>query len=176
MRRRTLFVLVEGDDDELFFDKVLLRCFRKIFDRVHIIQWTQKSKKDLNKYLSTLESKEYPYIFVADFRRICISQTKADLAKIYEDLNPVRIAVVKTEIESWFIAGLDKLACEKLGIPESRWTDDLGKKRFATMMPRRYITVAEFMIDILREYSIDVARTKNKSIAHLLDTYGICGG
>jgi hypothetical protein len=175
LRRRSLYILVEGDDDELFFEKVLKKCFNKKYDEVYIIQWRQKSKERLNNYLDNLETEEYPYIFVADFRRICISQTKDDLTQTYETLGPAHIAVVRKEIESWCIAGLDRSACERLGIPETHRTEGLGKRRFDSMMPKRYKTVAEFMMDIFREYSIDVARTKNDSIAHLLDTYGVCG-
>jgi len=53
-------------------------------------------------------------------------------------------------------------------------TDDLGKKRFMSMMPARYETVIEFMLAIIDEYSFEVARSKNTSLSHLLDKYGIC--
>jgi len=41
---KELFIFVEGDDDELFFDKVLELMFREKYDSVSLIQWAQERK------------------------------------------------------------------------------------------------------------------------------------
>jgi len=174
MQRGILYLLVEGKDDELFCERLLSRCFSKVFDDIRIIQWAEKSAGTVNKLLLSFQDKEYPYIFFGDFRRLCITGTKQDLAHIYEALDLSQILVVVKEIEGWYIAGLDDAACERLGIPRMNRTDDLGKKRFMSMMPARYETVIEFMLAIIDEYSFEVARSKNASLSHLLDKYGIC--
>ena len=69
MQQGILYLLVEGDDDELFFERLLLRCFSKVFDDIRIIQWAQKPAETVTKLVRSFQAKEYPYIFFGDFRR-----------------------------------------------------------------------------------------------------------
>ena len=53
---RKLFVLVEGGDDERFFESVARPMFEKAYDIVQFWQYSQKKKAKVNNFLNNLNS------------------------------------------------------------------------------------------------------------------------
>ena len=84
------------------------------------------------------------------------------------DLDNERIIVVQKEIESWYLAGLEDVSCEKLGLPTMTCTEELSKEEFNAIVKRgRDKTRMSSMLEMLRVYDLDTAITKNKSLRYL---------
>ena len=82
-----------------------------------------------------------------------------------------RVAVVVTEIEGWYLAGLDKSACHALGIPFKGATSGVSKEAFERLIPRRYRSTTAFMVQALGHFDMDVARRRNASFNHFMVKY-----
>ncbi|MHC4361138.1 MAG: hypothetical protein ACYSTN_10185, partial [Planctomycetota bacterium] len=82
------------------------------------------------------------------------------------DINNV-IVIVK-EIESWYLAGLDSKNCKKLGIKVFRKTDNITKEQFDKLRPRKFNSRIDFMIEILKRFSMETAKRKNKSFDYFI--------
>ena len=88
-------------------------------------------------------------------------KTKKIKSRLIEDDN---IFVVIKEIESWYLAGLDKETLKKLGISYSeKRTDLLTKERFDQLMSNKYVSRIDFMQEILENFQVETAKQKNKS-------------
>ncbi len=108
------------------------------------------------------------YIILTDINHSpCVTQrknllkTKKIKSRLVEDDN---IFVVIKEIESWYLAGLDKETHKKLGISYSeKRTDSLTKERFDGLMSNKYVSRIDFMQEILENFQLETAKQKNKS-------------
>ena len=175
MRHDIIYIIVEGDDDELFFGRILRRCFRKRFPDVRIYQWSQKSKDEMRKLLNKHQSKEDEYIFIGDLEGPCISGTIDDLTEVFSELERERVFIVEREIEGWYLAGLGNEACQTLGIKEPGTTDGIGKRRFRILMKEgRFTSKNDFLMEIIKLYDLGLAKTRNTSLSRLLFQFQIC--
>ena len=85
-------------------------------------------------------------------------------------MDVARIAVVKAEIESWYLAGLDHRNAGSLEIWYSGNTESMTKEDF-TRMHEKYSSKIDFMTDILKKFSIDIAKTRNESFRYFCDKF-----
>ena len=77
------------------------------------------------------------------------------------------------EIESWYLAGLNDEECKRLGLPTTiDNTDHISKEQFLGLMPDRFDSKAEFMLEILRVFDHETARSKNSSFRYFMQKYG----
>jgi hypothetical protein len=112
------------------------------------------------------------YIFMSDLDFVpCISARKKKLLEKYRDLNEDRVQIVVTEIEGWYYAGLDKGICEKLGVRFLPSTDAMTKEQFNGLIPNRFVSRTDYMLEILRCFSLDLGKQKNKSLGHFVQKY-----
>jgi hypothetical protein len=77
--------------------------------------------------------------------------------------------VVIKEIESWYIAGLRDIESKKFGIQTFSTTDSLTKENFSNLIPKRYDSRLDFMIEILKNFSAETAKQKNKSFRYCIE-------
>jgi len=161
---------VEGSDDETFFSHILVPELKKKYDGVQIIQWARDSKKSINKVISSLNKMKRPYMFVTDRDNLpCLTKKKEHLKEKYNKIDINRILIVKIEIESWYLAGLDNKSCSELGIKEFSSTDNLIKEKFNELIPSGTLRTV-FLSRILDRFSIETAKTKNSSFKYFFES------
>ena len=82
------------------------------------------------------------------------------------------VLIVCKEIESWYLAGLTYNDCKKMGIPDSlNDTDHLSKEQFLGLMPERFGSKTEFMLEILQVFDHETARARNSSFRYFIEKY-----
>ena len=115
---------------------------------------------------------ESDYIFVGDINTHSDEKSKKqELKNKYKKVDENSIIVVKKEIESWYLAGLDVKSSKALGVLYLHSTDDVIKEQFNSMVPNKFDSEIDFMKEILNHYSIETAKQKNESFNHFIKKY-----
>ena len=189
MNNRRLFVFLEGNDDERFFEWVIRPLLEKDYDLVQFWQYGQKKKVKVNGFLNSIKAMQSvgtaDLIIAADLDESpCVTDRKERILSSFRGLSAgaggsselrsfTQILVVCREIESWYLAGLDDNECQRLGIPTD-WnnTDHLSKEQFLSLMPQSYTSKAEFMLEILHLFDHETARAGNRSFSYFMQKYG----
>ena len=173
MPYKALYILVEGDDDERFFKKILLPRLREKHDYIKVIQYAQKPKKFeyIKKFIKSIQSMG-DYIYVTDINDSpCITAKKQEIQDKLKNIDEDRILVVIKEIESWYLAGLDDTCSKKFRISLCDTTDDLTKKQFNNLIPKKFGSRIAFMQEILKCFNIETAKHKNESFRYFCKKY-----
>lgn len=124
----------------------------------------------MNKDIKT--KSKYNYLFLSDLDNAqfpCITARKEDRFNNYPYLDFSKIIVVKEEIESWYLAGIDSsLAMFKdLEIPDS--TDGIDKESFDEMIAGLFEYKKDCLIEIAKNYDFELAKDRNSSFKYFLD-------
>jgi len=166
----SLYILLEGNDDERFFDKIIKPRFQGKYDLVKLWKYSQQKTNKIGRYIRAINSMGADYIYVADINNApCVTARKCSISISCPQASKNNIIVVIKEIESWYIAGLDDNTCRKLRIARTS-TDDITKEQFNQLIPKN-ATRTEVMIDILMNYHLDVAQERNKSLQYFLEKW-----
>lgn len=168
MHGETIYILVEGNDDERFFESILFPLFRDRGRRVKIWKYAREKRSRTEKFIRTLQTSGFTYILVRDIDRApSVLAKQKEVASWYHHAIPKhRIAVVVVEIESWYLAGLDERAAWALGLPEPPGcTDGVSKEDFNLLIPDGMSRI-HFMREILRRYDVGTAERQNRSFAY----------
>jgi len=169
MSQQTLFVFVEGVDDEIFFEKILSSHHHARFCSVHMWPYANRSQKSITSLLRSLQQIHADYVFIADMDdNPCVSSKKAKLIAKFPNLVPSKIFIVNKEIESWYLAGIDAQHANKLRLKIPSKTDAVDKAQFESMIPRKFISRIDFMLEILKVFSWLTAQQKNKSFHYFV--------
>ncbi|MFX0097764.1 MAG: hypothetical protein ACFE7E_08410 [Candidatus Hodarchaeota archaeon] len=157
---------LEGDDDERLFVSIIKPKLLNNYDHVDIIKYAKLSKRFIKQYVRSIGSMKAKYILLSDLNDSpCVTQKKERILECYSFLDKDRIQIVVKEIESWYIAGLNKNTSEVLGIKNINNTEQITKEQFHALMPQGFVKV-DFMKEILKMFSIDVAKRKNRSFEY----------
>ncbi|PNR88787.1 hypothetical protein X925_04970 [Petrotoga sp. 9T1HF07.CasAA.8.2] len=65
MAYERLYILVEGDDDKRFFEKIITPLFEGKYDQVKVWKYAQQKKEKVSKFLKSIKGMNADYIFVA---------------------------------------------------------------------------------------------------------------
>lgn len=152
-----LFVFVEGLDDERFF--------RWYFNgrNIEIICYSKEKYTKIDNYIKSIKRMpDTEYIIVADADGKSFEDKKQIVLNDFPSSSIENIYVVQYEIESWYLAGVTAEACTKHKVKYFRNTDNITKELFEGLIPKRFSRV-DYMIEILKKYSIDEARSSNKT-------------
>ena len=191
MAFRMILILVEGADDERFFNYVVKPKLAQTYDYIQIEQYSEATKGDVNSILydyfamnATVEV-QADAILVADLNASpCVTDRKERIRRRYRSLSgdtgtplgphlSTRILIVCKEIESWYLAGLSDIEFNRMGIAtDLHHTDHFTKEQFLGLMPHRYSSRAEFMLEILQVFDHETARSKNSSFRYFMQNYG----
>jgi hypothetical protein len=172
VKNRILFLLVEGDDDERFFQNIIKPKLEEKYERVLIRKYAQVQNAKINKLLKSIKEMGADYIYVVDINSaLCVTGKKKKIRNKFQNINTDKIIVVIKEIESWYIAGLDSARSKQFKIPVFNNTDGITKEQFNDLIPKRFASRIDFMIEILNCYSTEIARQKNKSFRYFLGKY-----
>lgn len=103
------------------------------------------------------------YIFFSDNDSSpCVVAKKEKVQSVYGRCATERIQVVVEEIESWYLAGLSEEKHSEWKLSNKRDTDALTKKQFDALIPGKF-TRTDFMVEVLKYFSIQTARRNNQS-------------
>jgi len=174
---RQIFFFVEGPDDARFFKSVIQPHLINHFDDIRVVEYQRMSKtQKLYRFIRSVKSIPFAnYYFIKDINSApCISEKKRDTYKNYNNrIESEKIIIVVREIESWYVAGLDERACNDFGIRHAPNTDTLTKEQFNLLIPETYGSRTDFMIEVLKSFSIETAKTKNRSFQYFCSKLAI---
>lgn len=178
MSSKPLYIFIEGNDDEDFVNTVIKPLFRG----KHIIPWkySQKEKSKINGFIKSIQSMGADYIFMTDFdEKDCLKSREDEVLQKFSSLNQECIAIVKNEIESWYIAGINKeikkekecsKSLRKISVPDD--TEIIKKEDFLDLMPINFNgSKIDFMQEILKCYDISIAKRRNNSFKRFISNF-----
>lgn len=169
MSEKKTKIFVEGINDARFFDWVMSRYYK-----LYPIPYQQKKNRLISKYIEQAKAKEdQDYVFLADLDShsfTCVTSKKNKRMDEYSTLDDTnRIIIVKEEIESWYIAGI----CEEcpddiksISVPDN--TENFTKEDFEEIIPPRFSSTIDFMIEIGKCFDLNSAKTRNDSFNRLI--------
>ena len=81
--------------------------------------------------------------------------------------------MAKIEIESWYLALLDDNACRRFKIRPGKIknTAHITKEQFDALIPKKFDSRVDFMVEILECASIESAKQRNTSFKYFIDKY-----
>ena len=167
-----LILFVEGRDDTRFVERVLSPLAQKTFTDIQIYEYAQRKPSQVREYISQIKFvSDWDYLFTADFDEgPCITLRKSRLMDQYDSLDdPKRILIVRREIESWYLAGLNSDSCAHLGIPNFPNTNDIVKEQFDGIIPQRFDSRTDFLVETLKWFDATTARRKNASFDYAME-------
>ena len=168
---KKLSIWVEGDRDRRFFENIIEPLFYKSFDKVEILEYRCTKTQTVNTIIRKTKGQN-DYIFTKDMDfPTCMGRKKDSIIKKYPSIISNKIIIVKKDIEGWYLAGLSNETCKELGLKPHSTTDDVTKSEFNSIRPKEFDSDIDFRMEILRNYDIDLAKTKNKSLRYFLKKY-----
>jgi hypothetical protein len=161
---RRLFIWVEGPDDLRFFEAIVKPVLSKRYSWIDFVQYAGMKDEKVRDFISSINAMGADYLFARDVDAFaCASGAKADTIGHVGNLNPARIVVVKEEIEGWYVAGLNRRSSRRLGFNHPGNTETITKEGFNALMPRRFASRVDFMMEILKAATIADGRRNNAS-------------
>jgi len=167
-----LVIFVEGEDDKNFFEKIVTPKLEYKYE-VRIFEYARRKKEKISDFIRSIKSMNGDYIYVSDFDSgPCISAKKEKKCGEYKNIEKDKIIIVKQEIESCYLAGLNDANSKKFKIKKvPDVTDTVTKEKFYEL------TIKErdlnFMLKILNNFDIETAKQKNKSFKYFVTKYKI---
>lgn len=152
-----LFIFVEGSDDERFF--------RHFFPEknVKIIQYAHMSHQDFRKMIqSTCYIDNADYIVITDADGATVEDKKNKFVDRHPHCDRNKLFVSQREIESWYLAGLNREETLKRKIKYIPNTNEVSKEQFEQLVPKGY-SLIHFKREILEIYDFCEARKRNES-------------
>jgi len=167
-----LNIFLEGSDDVRFFEKALVPVLRTRYGEVRLIPYASLRGVVVDRLIRGLERREEEYVIVADIdSEPSVRAKKGVILRRFGRAGPGAVVVVVMEIESWYVAGADDGFLRGCGLVPPGSTDRLTKEEFNALIPRRYISRVEFMLDLLESYSLERGADRNRSLEFFLNRY-----
>ena len=171
MANKRLRVLLEGNDDERFFEDIIKPILSPQYDLIQVWQYAQQPLRRTKNFLRAIKAMNSEYFFLRDINDFpCVTARLESIKCKYGariDINNV-IIVVK-EIESWYLAGLDDKARKELGIGTFHNTDNIIKEKFNNLIPKKFDSRIDFMIEILKRFTVETGTQKNRSFLYFIN-------
>ena len=168
MSYNILYLFVEGTDDERFFESAIKPRLKKNYDYIEVRKYAEKNKKYIFNLIKTIKSMNDSYIYFSDINNApCITLKKQKILEKYKTIDRNRIVVVIKEIESWYLAGLNDEDSKKLTKKLFKSTDTITKEQFNKYKPKNESRI-NFMIELLKVFSVDIAKQKNNSFSYFM--------
>jgi hypothetical protein len=164
-----LLLLVEGDDDERFFKRVIIPILDNTRYEIRIWKYKQEKKEKIDGFLLTA-SKIGIYLLFHDIdAEPCLVSKRNKVIKNFSNADLKKVVIVISEIESWYLSGVNLEICKKMGIckflPE---TNSCSKEQFIQLIPRNMSKV-EFMSNMLDSFDIELGKKRNKSLKYFFE-------
>ncbi|MEA3324587.1 MAG: hypothetical protein U9Q37_05535 [Euryarchaeota archaeon] len=175
MEYNLLFILIEGDDDERFFESVVKPFLQERYSAIKFWQYAEENEKRKVNFIKSITSMKADYICIGDIDDVpCVTSKKEKITDDFDKkITKDKIIIVIKEIEGWYLAGLDENASKKFGIRKKiKTTDNVVKEHFNQLIPKKMPRSA-FMRKILENYDVKVAEGKNRSFEYFLNNWMI---
>jgi len=168
MASGTLLVFVEGGSDRRFFEGIIRPVMAPL--RMQIVEYACAPTREINRLLTEKRSTGSFYLFAKDLDLApCATSRKEKTRETHPPLGDRNIIVVSREIESWYLAGVTNETARRLGIRNlPARTDDCVKRDLNRCRPSRFNSDIDFMLEILKQFDVPLARTRNRSFDYLL--------
>ena len=115
---------------------------------------------------------EAGYIYVTDIDNSpCVTAKKQGTQNNLRNIDGDKTIVVIKEIESWYLAGLSDTECERFQMHTVSVTDTITKEQFNSLIPKKFNSRIDFMSEILKKFSIEIAKQKNRSFRYCIEKY-----
>ncbi len=169
----SLRILIEGNDDQRFIDNVIRPHISKINPALILtIQYAQDRKSNIDKIIQRFNAKNQKYILLGDYdsSEKCITLKKDELIETLTHLDNNAIFIVKDEIESWFLAGMnsDLEIFNEFDIPDD--TEGITKEMFDEMIDESHFdSRIDLMKEISKSYDFDLATKRNNSFKYFIE-------
>lgn len=177
MEYKQLYIFVEGPDDERFINSVIKPILDKKYSLVKVIKYATLSKVVIENFIKTYDKQSSSdYLFLCDMdargnKLLCITKRKAKELNTYSFLNINKIVIVREEIESWYFAGINQQKSEEFKV---KWLTDthlLTKEAFMKIIPKGFNSSNDFMVEILKNYSLEEAILRNQSLKYFSEKH-----
>lgn len=160
---------VEGNHDKMFVDNILSEY---LLDNYSIILWPiTYVGKPQNKMNKDIKSKsKHNYLFLSDLDNNqfpCITSRKENRINTYDGLESSQIIIVKEEIESWYLAGVNNNLpqFQNFDIPDN--TDSVTKEDFDSIIGE--CSKFDMLMEISKCYNFKLARKRNSSFNYFMN-------
>ena len=165
-----LYIFVEGPDDARFVKQVLMPVLSKQYNHIQVQEYAEEKPEKIDGFIKSIDSLGGSYILLCDMdRNPCVTHKIQKTLEKYKRLDGRKgVFVVIKEIESWYLAGLDDNASDELKIKKLSNTNDITKEQFNSMKPGGFRSRIDFMMEVLKRFSIDQARNKNESFDYFM--------
>jgi hypothetical protein len=172
MERKRLFIFLEGTDDVRFFEHVVRPRFLHAYEAVDLITYASTKSVKVDRFIRGINAMQHDYIIVADIdQELGVAAKKKVILSRFIEADYRRIMIIVMEIESWYLAGLDRTAASAIGLHDHETTDFVTKEIFNRWIPPKYPSRIAFMIEALKHFSLTVAKKKNKSFGFFLNHF-----
>ena len=169
-----LYLLVEGDDDERFANRVVIPQLRSRYDDIQVWQYAQRKLEKVNVFLRSIKAMGADYFLLADIDEYsCFPKKRAALLEKFTELGRRQTVVVLGEIESWYLAGLPNENRWGLGVPAD--TTNVTKEQFDAAMPKPLDSRIGYMVEILKLFDVNTAAARNPSFQYFARRCGLLG-
>ncbi len=180
MEYRQLFIFVEGPDDERYVEKVILPILKEKYAHIKVIKYAKLPKTVVENFIKTYKKQpSSDYLFLCDMdargnSALCITKRKEKEQNTFGNLiDRDKLVVVKEEIESWYIAGITPENLKKLKIKPFTDTQSMSKEEFVRLIPKNFISTNDFLVEVLKEYSLEQAQSLNASLSYFITKHCI---
>jgi hypothetical protein len=172
MPYRRLYLLLEGDDDERFAQRVIVPALHSHYDHIQPWQYAQQKTEKVNSFLRSIKAMGASYFFLADINaQPCVSKRKDAVSRKFAELEVDKALIVVKEIESWYLAGVPQN--NQLGVQVPLNTSGVTKEQFDAAIPKDFDSRIDYMIEILKLFNVDIAAQRNPSFQYLAQRCGI---
>ena len=167
MSNARFYIFVEGVDDERMIENIFKPLLLEKHEYIHIYKYSNRTKRKVKSVLQSIEGMGANYLFLGDRDNApCVSDRKTRLIKKYTSLDPNKTIIVVKEIESWYLAGLVDSRAKDMGIEAVNNSENICKEKFNKMKPKKISSVLEFKLNLLSEYDMETAISRNDSLKY----------
>ncbi len=165
--------LSKDKDDERFIESIINPILEDKYNYVKTIKYQPMPIKKRYNFFKSIDSMVYAdYIYLTDINHSpCISGKKQSVIAQLKCINLKRIFIVKKEIESWYIAGINEKESKKLKIRYFENTDEILKEQFNKLIPKKYNSRIDFITELINVFSYKDALRKNSSFKYFWQNF-----
>jgi hypothetical protein len=167
-----LYVLIEGDDDKRFVERIIIPTLASRYDCVQTWPYANKKKEKVNSFLRSIKIMGADFFLLADIDACpCVQSKREILLQKFKELTDNRIIIVVKEIESWFMAGLKD--DNPLRVNATGDTSNLTKEQFDNAVPEGFDSRINFMLEVLANFHVPTAAKRNASFSYFARRCGL---
>lgn len=170
MGYKRLYIFVEGDADETFFNKIIKPLLVKSYQSIQIIKYASMSIEKREKWIKSIKGMFADYLFITDLNnKPCVTAKKKIILSHFKYIDENNIVVIIPEIEGLYMAGADDYIFSKLFKDVNHNTENVNKECFDKISSQLNESPLTLRLSLIENYDIDKARLRNRSFNYLMN-------